>query len=54
VVATEGEVRVLGNLRKKSDKADAMFAALIRETKNATRINRTGGFDKKMESPTWL
>lgn len=53
VVLTEGEVRVLGNMKKKSDKANAMFKSLVREMNNATRVDRV--FKKtKIEVPSWL
>jgi SNF2 family DNA or RNA helicase len=54
VVATEGELRVLGNMRKKAEKADAMFEALVREMNNATRVERTNIYTKEMEAPQWL
>lgn len=54
VVATEGEVRVLGNMRRKADKADKMFAALIAEMNAATRIARTDQYANKTEMPGWL
>lgn len=53
VVATEGEVRVLGNMRQKTKKADLMFDALVREMNNATRIT-TDEARQKMEVPAWL
>ena len=54
VVATEGELRVLGNMRKKAEKADAMFAALVREMNQATRIERKNIYTKGIEVPQWL
>jgi len=54
VVATEGELRVLGNMRKKSQKADQMFAALVREMTNATRVERGDSYTNKTEVPGWL
>ena len=53
VIATEGEVRVLGNMRKKAEKAEAMFVALIREMQNATRVERDE-MKCEMEVPQWL
>lgn len=53
-VATEGEVRVLGNLRRKAQKADAMFAALIREMNSAVRLTRTNDHTGSVEVPSWL
>jgi hypothetical protein len=54
VVATEGELRVLGNMKKKGEKADAMFAALVQEMRSAERIERTDIYQNKLELPTWL
>lgn len=54
VVATEGESRVIGNLRHKADKADKMFDAMIREMNNACRVVRTDGFKEQTEVPAWL
>lgn len=42
VVATEGEVRVLSNMRKKADRAEKkMFELLVREMNNATKVTTT-------------
>lgn len=54
VVATEGEVRVMGNMRRKAQKADQMFEALVREMNNATRIERENIYTNKEEVPAWL
>jgi len=53
VVATEGELRVLGNMRRKAEKADAMFSALIREMNEATKVERDNRYTSKMEVPSW-
>jgi hypothetical protein len=54
VIATEGEARVLENMRSKAHKADAMFAALVREMNNAQRINRENEYTDQLEVPQWL
>ena len=54
VVATEGELRVLSNMRQKADKARTMFTALVREMSEATRIERENVYTKTMEVPRWL
>lgn len=54
VIATEGEVRVIGNMRRKAEKADAMFTALIREMNQATKIKRANIYTNTTELPTWL
>lgn len=54
VVATEGELRVIGNLRKKAAYADQMFSALVREMNNVTKIEREDRMIHTMEVPSWL
>ncbi|MFA5377674.1 MAG: helicase-related protein [Dehalococcoidia bacterium] len=54
VVATEGEIRVLGNMRRKAGKATKMFDALIREMQNATRILAENTYSNKISLPSWL
>lgn len=54
VVTTEGEIRVLANMRKKAQRADAMFEALVREMNNSMRVERTNIYTNKQELPSWL
>jgi hypothetical protein len=54
VIATEGEVRVLGNMRRKSKQADEMFSAIVAEMNQAERIERTNNYTKELEQPAWL
>lgn len=54
VVATEGEVGVLANLRRKADAADRMFEALCRNMKNELAIDHKRVFTTKEEVPSWL
>lgn len=54
VVATKGEIRVLGNMRRKAEKASAMFDALIREMNNATQITQDDLYTNESELPSWL
>lgn len=54
VVATEGEVRVLANMRRKAGKADHMFEMLVKEMMRAERIERMNEYQKPVELPTWL
>jgi len=54
VIATEGEVRVLGNMRRKAKKADAMFDALIKEMCRAQKIAQPDIYKKKVQEPEWL
>ena len=54
VVATEGEIRVLANMRRKAQKADAMFSHLVRHMADATTIERDNSYTKTPEVPSWL
>ena len=54
VVATEGECRVMGNMRRKADKADKMFESLIREMQNATGVKTVDRYQNAAQLPTWL
>lgn len=54
MVATEGEIRVLGNMRSKGTKAEAMFTALVRQMNQATRIERANLYTRKVKVPVWL
>lgn len=54
VVATEGEIRVLGNMRRKAEKAEVMFRALVSEMNNANTIKTNDIYTKTMEVPSWL
>lgn len=54
VIATEGEIRVLGNMRRKAEKADAMFTALVAEMNRAEKVERPNIYTKKQEQPAWL
>lgn len=55
VVTTPGEAGVTGNLQKKSDQAEAMFARLVEEMNNQIRLERVRStFDQKESLPSWL
>ena len=54
VVATDGELRVIGNMRKKAEKADKMFEALVREMNQAKRVERENIYTNEMELRSWL
>lgn len=53
VVMTEGERRIMQNLRRKAEQAEAMFANLISEMNSAMAVNTAKRFDKAMELPAW-
>lgn len=54
IITTEGEVKVLKNLKKKAVAADKMFDSLITQMNNATKIVNKNKFTNKMEVPSWL
>lgn len=53
VVATEGELRVLANMRRKASKADEMFSAIVGEMRNANKIESENHYTNQMELPSW-
>lgn len=53
-IATDGEVRVLANLKHKADAADLMFSNLVANMNDAVRVSRSVNFTKKMEAPSWM
>jgi hypothetical protein len=54
VVATEGEVRVLSNMRRKAHRADRMFAAVVEQMGKATSVKQVDQYINKVEVPAWL
>ena len=54
VIASEGESRVLDNMRRKAVQAKQMFEEIIRQMNNAQKIERVNKNNKKMEIPSWL
>jgi hypothetical protein len=55
IVATEGERRVVENLKRKATQADRMFDALLEHMKDALQIKRTEhNHDTETEIPEWL
>jgi hypothetical protein len=52
-VATEGEIRVLGNMRAKGKRADDMFAKLVEQMNEAVRIERQDIYTSELELPKW-
>lgn len=53
-VLSDGEERVLVNLRRKSDQADELFKRLVLNMRDAVSISRSKEFPKKEEVPSWL
>jgi hypothetical protein len=54
VVATDGEERVLDNLKDKERKAAAMFESLVAEMNRATVVKRENKYTNAMEVPQWV
>lgn len=54
LVVTEGERAVKDNMRRKSEAADAMFAALVAHMNDAMNLGHGDGFEKLTEVPSWL
>lgn len=54
VIATEGEDRVLGNMRRKATQAAEMFEQIVKEMNQSERIERVNYHTNNMELPTWL
>jgi hypothetical protein len=53
-ICTEGEIRVIENMRAKAVKSEAMFRALVEQMNNAQRIERVDHYTKKVQVPAWL
>ena len=54
VIATEGEIGVLANLRRKSDAAERMFESLVRHMGDALAVDHKRKFSQEERVPSWL
>lgn len=54
IVMTEGERKVMKNLKRKAVAADVMFTNLVLEMNNSIGIKHENKMTKEMEVPTWL
>lgn len=54
VIATEGEVGILANLRRKADAADRMFESLVRHMGQAMSVDHRRTFSHSERIPKWL
>jgi len=54
IVATEGERKVMENMRRKSEAAGVMFSNLLGEMNNSMSINRIDKLTNKQEIPLWV
>lgn len=53
IIMTEGERKIMENLRRKAGQAETMFANLISEMNSAMAVSTAKSFDKAMELPAW-
>ena len=54
-MATEGEINVSRNLKRKANAADRMFTALMGHMREAIEIGRTyQNYTNETEVPVWL
>jgi hypothetical protein len=54
VIVTDGQARVLANLRRKEAQMDEMFNSLIRHMRQGLAAGRTVYGERKAEVPSWL
>lgn len=54
IISTEGEGRVLHNIKRKAKEADNMFTMLVKFMNNELNINRKEIFNEEMRLPKWL
>lgn len=54
IVTTSSGHEIMNNLQRKSAQADIMFSSLVAHMNNAMSIERSNGFHKQVEIPTWL
>lgn len=53
-ITTEGQDRVMANLRRKAEAADQMFGQLVAMMRDELRIEKQNHYTRKMEVPAWL
>lgn len=53
-VATEGESRVIDNMRRKATQAETMFQKMILAMNDSLRIERQNVYTNRIEVPSWL
>lgn len=53
-VASDGDIGIVENLRRKSDAADQMFTELIQHMNDSLSIKPTNEFTNKEDVPSWL
>ena len=53
-VISEGEARVLANLRRKQEQAEKMYESINAHMREALDVSGARSFNKKEEVPSWL
>jgi SNF2 family DNA or RNA helicase len=53
-ICTEGEERVMENMRSKAQKAEIMFNSLVKHMNDSLTIQRENLYTQKLKVPTWL
>jgi SNF2 family DNA or RNA helicase len=54
IVRTDGEERIIANLKRKAQAADRMFSDLVRYMNESLKIDRSNYFQNIVEVPKWL
>jgi hypothetical protein len=54
LIASEGEIGVKDNMRRKAEAADRMFSVLVARMNDALSIRRGIKYENKEEVPSWL
>lgn len=54
IVTTDGEQRVLHNLKRKSDATDKMFTELVAHMNDAMGVHAKGDYNKPVDIPSWI
>jgi hypothetical protein len=54
IILTEGQKKVMANLHRKSEQADAMFANLVAEMNDSIAHRQTNPFTNPERMPAWL
>lgn len=54
MIRTDGEERIVANLKRKSEAADKMFTDLVHYMNDSLQIQRGVKYEREMEAPTWL
>lgn len=53
IILTEGERRIMENLKRKAEQSERMFDNLVAEMTSAMTVNTAKSFNRQMELPAW-